>query len=217
MPIAGVGLKLGNQPTFVMLLNELKIIEIFCQLDDFAKECKKIVDVKLIGSSSSQSVHKPGISDLEMACIELRYHLSGYKCFQYYYQHAVDKGPLKSLLSQAPGYNRFVQLKPRILPLMILYLNLCHPTALVMCHSRRIYSHKVFSEQVRRGKICAGWFYGFKLFLVVNVFGEIIKVMFTTGNVADSNTEHMLKLLTNSKVRYLSTEGLSIKKYLNSY
>ncbi|HMR85511.1 MAG TPA: transposase, partial [Niabella sp.] len=119
---------------------------------------------------------------------------------------------LKSLLSQAPGYNRFVQLKPRILPLMILYLNLCHPTALVVCHSRRIYSHKVFSEQVRRGNICAGWFYGFKLFLVINVFGEIIKVMFTIGNMADSNTEHMLKLLTNSKVRYLSTEGFINQK-----
>ncbi|MFT4092586.1 MAG: IS982 family transposase, partial [Niabella sp.] len=216
-------LKLGNQPTHAMLLNELKIIEIFCQLDDFVKGCEKIVDGKLIGSSSAQSVHKPGISDSEMACIELLYHLSGYKCFQYYYQQAVERGPLKALFPLAPSYNRFVQLKPRILPLTILYLNLCRigwlcglyyadATALRVCHNLRISSNKVFAGKARRGKTSTGWFYGFKLFLVVNAFGEIIKVMFTTGNIADNNTEHMLKLFGNLKGQLFADKGFINQK-----
>lgn len=214
---------LGNQPTHAMLINELKVIEIFCQIDDFVKQCEKIVDGKLIGKNSPQSVHKPGISDSEMACIELLYHLSGYKCFQYYYQQTVERGPLKAYFPKAPSYSRFVQLKPRILPLMILYLNLCRvgwlcglyyadATSLAVCHNRRISGNKVFLGKARRGKTSMGWFYGFKLFLVVNVFGEIIRVMFTTGNVADNNTEHMLKFFGKLQGQVFADRGFINQK-----
>lgn len=210
MKKAAWALKLGNQPAHAMIINYIKVIEIFCSLDDFVKACEKTVDGKLIGKLSPQSVHTPGLCDSEIACVELLYHLSGYKCFQYYYQQAVEQGPLKDYFPKAPSYNRFVQLKPRVLPLMILYLNLCRvgwlcglyyadATSIAICHNRRIGSNRVFFGKARRGKTSMGWFYGFKLFLVVNVYGEIIKVMFATGNVADNNTEHMLKLFNKLK------------------
>ncbi|MDA3616887.1 transposase, partial [Polluticaenibacter yanchengensis] len=172
-----MGLKLGNQPTHTMLLNELKIIEIFCQLDDFTEKCEQILEGKLIGKQSPYSVNKPGISHSEIVCIEILYHLSGYKCFQYYYEQTVKNGALKSYFPSAPSYSRFVQLKPRVLPLIILYLNLCRvgwlcnlyytdSTSLSVCHNRRIYNNKVFYGKAKRGKTSTGWFYGFKLFLV---------------------------------------------------
>jgi hypothetical protein len=188
-----------------MIINPLKVIQIFCELDDFVNAVENFVGHKQIGSSSPQSVHRPAISLSEMMCIEVMYHLSGYKCFQYYYQQQVEQGALKSYFPAAPGYNRFVQLKPRMLPVLIMYLNCCRigqlcgvyyadTTRIIACHNRRIQSNRVFRGKAKRGKSSVGWFYGFKLFLVVNAFGEIINVVFTTGNVADNNTDHLLKL-----------------------
>ena len=95
----------------------------------------------------------------------------------------------------------FVQLKPRILSLMIFYLQCCRlgwhcglyyadSTSIAVCHNRRIQSNKVFFGKAMRGKTSTGWFYGFKLFLVVNAFGEIIHVMFTGANIADNNIQN---------------------------
>ena len=54
-----------------------------------------------------------------------------------------------------------------------------------MCHNRRIGSHKVMAEFAARGKTSMGWFYGFKLHLVINDQGELLKVKITAGNVDD--------------------------------
>jgi len=196
--------------THAMLINPLKVIEMFCEMDDFVKSVEKFLEGKILGSSSPHAVNEPDISLSEMMCIEALYHLSGYKCFQYYYHHAVEQGPLRSYFPSAPSYRRFVQLKPRILPLMILFVNSCRigqlcgiyyadSTSLAVCHNRRINSNKVFKGKATRGKTSVGWFYGFKLFLVVNAFGEVIKVMFTAANLADNNIHQMMKLFDKLK------------------
>ena len=41
-------------------------------------------------------------------------------------------------------------------------------TPLKVCHNKRIHSHNVFKIWVARGKNSTGWFYGFKLHLVIN-------------------------------------------------
>ena len=73
--------------THAMIIDELKVIQIFCEPDDFVNSCEKIVGCKLTGSKSPHSVNEPGITNADMVCIELLYHLSAYKCFHYYYQH----------------------------------------------------------------------------------------------------------------------------------
>jgi hypothetical protein len=201
-----------------MLLNELKLIEIFCEIDDFVLACEKMCSTKLIGSNSPQSVNKPSITYAEMLCIEILYHHSGYKCFQYYYEQVVLKGALKTYFPKAPSYNRSVQLKPRIVMLVILYLQCCRlghlcglyyagSTSLSVCNNRRIHSHKVFKMQAVRGKTSTGWFYGFKLFLVVDAFGQIVKVAFTTANTADNNLKQMLKLFGNLQGLVFADKG----------
>ena len=52
-------------------------------------------------------------------------------------------------------------------------------TALTVCHNRRICQHKVFAGLAQRGKPSLGWFYGFKLHLVVNDRGELVSVQLT--------------------------------------
>ncbi|UVS61131.1 MULTISPECIES: transposase [Nitrosomonas] len=54
-----------------------------------------------------------------------------------------------------------------------------------MCHNRRIGPHKVMAEFAARGKTSVGWFYGFKLHLVINDQGELLGVKITAGNVDD--------------------------------
>ncbi len=204
-----------------MIINPLKVIQIFCELDDFINAVEKFMGHKLIGSSSPQSVHRPDISLSEMMCIEILYHLSGYKCFQYYYEQMVEQGALKSYFPSAPSYSRFVQLKPRMLPLIVMYLNCCRlgqlcgvyyadSTRIAVCHNRRIRRNRVFYGKARQGRSSIGWFYGFKLFLVVNAFGQIIKVLFTTGNVADNNTDHLLRLFDKLKGWVFADKGFIV-------
>lgn len=140
-----------------------------------------------------------------MMTIELLCHLSGYKCLEYYYCNEVQKGALHSYFPAAPSHDSFVQLKLRIVTLMILHLHYCRlgalcgvyyadSTSIVVCNNRRIHSHRVFRGKAARGRSSTGWFFGFKRFLVVNAFGQTVRVAFTPGNAADNNTRRLIKL-----------------------
>ena len=41
-------------------------------------------------------------------------------------------------------------------------------TKLEVCHNKRIYRNKVFKNIANRRKTSTGWFYGFKLHLIIN-------------------------------------------------
>ena len=58
-------------------------------------------------------------------------------------------------------------------------------TSLAVCRTPRIGQHRVFRVDARRGKTSVGWFYGFKLHLVVNDRGELLAFCLTPGNVDD--------------------------------
>ena len=93
------------------------------------------------------------------------------------------------------SYTRFVALIPTALMPMCIYLHtrrgedtgiaFIDSTSLVVCDNRRIHSHKVFKKVARRGQTSMGWFYGFKLHLVVNDRGELLAFQITPGNVDD--------------------------------
>ena len=59
------------------------------------------------------------------------------------------------------------------------------PAIIKVCHNKRIPRHKVFAGIATRGKTTMGWFYGFKLHLIVNDQGEILACRLTPGNVDD--------------------------------
>ena len=58
-------------------------------------------------------------------------------------------------------------------------------TAIKVCHNKRIFNHKVFSGIAQRGKSTMGYFFGFKLHLIVNDKGEILNSVITPGYVDD--------------------------------
>jgi hypothetical protein len=134
------------------------------------------------------------------------YHLSGYKCFEYYYRQVIKKSN-ESYFPKAPSYERFLTLLSRCYSLMWLWsLHCCVKASrtglyiidskrLEVCHLKREHQHRVFSTTARKGKSSTGWFYGFKLHLVINDRGQIVNWTITAGNVADNNAALLQQLL----------------------
>src|SRR3989338_11427967 len=70
-------------------------------------------------------------------------------------------------------------------------------TTLLVCHNKRIYRNKVFKGIAERSKSTMGWFYGFKLHIVINHQGELMSFCLTKGNVDDRAV--VRKLMANLK------------------
>ncbi|MDD5275688.1 MAG: transposase, partial [Methylovulum sp.] len=58
-------------------------------------------------------------------------------------------------------------------------------TPLCVCENIRIPRHKTFDGVVGRGKSSTGWFFGFKLLLVVNERGGLVSFYLTSSNEDD--------------------------------
>jgi hypothetical protein len=89
-------------------------------------------------------------------------------------------------------------------------------TSLKVCDNHRIRSNKVFKDIAKRGKSSLGWFYGFKLHLVINDAGEILSFFLTTGNTDDRNStvvEHICQGITGNS---LVTGAISQKPCLRA-
>ena len=130
----------------------------------------------------------------EVMSIVIWFHMKRYRDFKTYYQEYVQVS-LKDEFPQLLSYGRFVELMSRAaIPLLAYMQARCagqtglayiDATALKVCHNRRIPRHKVFKDIAPRGKTSLGWFYGFKLHLVVNECGGIVNFAITPGNVDD--------------------------------
>ena len=58
-------------------------------------------------------------------------------------------------------------------------------TPLCVCKNIRIPRHKTVKDVTERGKSSTGWFYGFKLHLIVDDCGKILSFSISRGNVDD--------------------------------
>jgi len=133
----------------------------------------------------------------EIMTIVIHFHQSQYRNFKAYYTEHVSK-QLNSEFPALVSYNRFVELMPRVqLPLLAYFIycrgkcsgiSFVDSTPIKVCHNLRIPRHKVFSGLAGRGKSSTGWFYGFKLHLIVNDQGEILSL----GLVDDIGCDYYL-------------------------
>ncbi|QNF31387.1 IS982 family transposase (plasmid) [Adhaeribacter swui] len=195
---------------------EKKLIELFIALDDFclalyAWQAKQVPIRKV-------SVHKPVMSDSELLTILVFYQFSGYKCFEYYYHELLAK-ELYSYFPYQVSYERFVARIPRLLPGLYVFLKwrtlLSQRTGtyfidskkLPICDNHRIHQNQVFGQLATRGKSSTGWFFGFKLHLVINQYGEVVNFLFTPANVADNNQQVLLAQLQGLKGKCYGDRG----------
>lgn len=70
-------------------------------------------------------------------------------------------------------------------------------TVLRVCHNKRIKRNKVFKGIAEVGKSTMGWFFGFKLHLIINDKGEILSFYLSKGNVDDRNAKAITTMTQN--------------------
>lgn len=173
-----------------------ELLAIFCDVDDFCKAYEEYCEKHLL-MDKNQIVPKTSMYLSEIMTIVIYFHLSNYRTFKWYYNKFVCK-TLKSYFPKLVSYNRFVEIMKMTIVPLTLYLinygfgkstgiNFVDSTPIEVCDNHRIYSHKVFKGLAQRGKSSTGWFYGFKLHLVINDKGEILSFCLTSGNVDDRN------------------------------
>lgn len=85
-------------------------------------------------------------------------------------------------------------------------------TILKACHIKREKQHRVFEGLAAKAKSTMGWFFGFKLHLVVNDQGELMAFKVTAGNVDDRNP--VLDLMQNLVGKVFGDKGY-ISKFLS--
>lgn len=189
----------------------ITLIAIFCDIHDFCKEFEPKWQAFLLEHQSNRigepkrRNRAPNLSLCEAMAVVVMFHQMRYRTFKDYYHQFVIRD-LKKYFPSICSYSRFVHLmKTCIFPLFVFSqgclgactgISFIDSTILTVCHSRRIHSHRVFKKLAKRGKTSTGWFYGFKLHLIINDRGEILAYMLTAGNVDDRQpVPHLAKSL----------------------
>jgi hypothetical protein len=171
------------------------LLELFCDVDDFCQAFLPILSQRLLSSGAQQRQRSRSLTVSEIMTILIAFHQSHYRDFKAYYLEQV----VKYWHSEFPGlvsYTRFVEYIPSTLVPLIVYLrtgclgqcsgiSFIDSTSLDVCLNQRIHVHKVFAGLAGRGKTSTGWFFGFKLHLIVNDQGELLQFCISPGNVDD--------------------------------
>ena len=175
----------------------MNMITLFCEIDDFFLAYEKWMATHCLPEATpTETRGRPrNLHPSEVMTILIAFHQSNYRTFKHFYlKHACVywRAEFPHLVS----YTRFVQLKKEVLALLGLYLTTtlgdCSGVSFVdstrrprVCDNKRISSHRVFADVAERSKTSMGWFYGFKLHLIINDTGELLDVALTPGNIDD--------------------------------
>jgi hypothetical protein len=172
----------------------MDILTVFCEIDDFCNEFEPRFNQMLIGDGKRRR-NKPGAMALsEVMTIMVMFHLSGFRNLKTFYNGFVCRY-LTREFPQLSSYNRFVEReRDALIPLWCLLhlrrgsctgISFVDATTLKVCQNLRIPRHKVCAGSAGRGKTSVGWFYGFKLHLIINDQGELLSCYLTAGNTDD--------------------------------
>lgn len=145
----------------------MSLEELFCDVDDFCQWFLPHWHRQLLMDGSRQRRRPSRLTVSEMMTVLIYFHQAQYRHFKAFYWLHLSRhcrGEFPNLLSD----HRFVALIPQVLMPLCIDLHtrrgkdsgiaFVDSTARVVCHNRRIYSHKVFKQVARRGKTSIGWF-----------------------------------------------------------
>jgi len=179
------------------MLSDAKITEIYFIIDEFHKNFQKVIsDHSLTQNSSKRPRNRAfNLSQSEVMTILVLFHYGSFKNLKHFYLHYLQKH-LRNEFPQTVSYNRFVELqKKAIIPLAIFLktvalgkctgISFIDSTPIRVCHIKREKQHKTFKGIAQKGQCSIGWFFGFKLHLIINDKGEILDFIITQGNVDD--------------------------------
>ena len=174
----------------------MSIVSLFCQIHDFFIMYETHLATQCLPSQTTteRRGRRRSLHASEVMTILIAFHESNYRTLKHFYEKHVCvywSSEFPNLVS----YPRFVQFQQEVLTLLTLYLytrlgrcsgiSFVDSTPLPVCDNRRISAHRVFIANAGRGKNSMGWFYGFKLHIVINDAGELLSFSFTPANTDD--------------------------------
>jgi hypothetical protein len=174
--------------------NEEMLTELFVDIDDFCIEFSATQKQhRFMLPAQGFEEEKSKLHKSEIMTIVTYFHLSGMRNFKYFYEQFS-----KEFIEEFPNlvsYQRIVELMKTVTFHLFAYLiknkgkpsgiSFIDSTKIQVCGNKRIKRNKVFAGMAKQGKSTMGWFYGFKLHLIINDQGEIINFHVTAGNVDD--------------------------------
>lgn len=201
-----------------MNFTDSKITEIYFLVDEFAKEFEKEICKHVIGNPSKRP---PTMSTSEVMTIMILFHDKGYKCMKHFYIQYVQKH-LTQMFPKTVSYNRFTELMQSVNLPLALFLQTCcmgentgisfmDSTPIRVCKNKRMSRNKVFKDLAQIGKSTMGFFFGFKLHLVINEKGELLNFVITPGNVDDRDPLKDKRFVAKLKGKLFADKG-----YINS-
>ena len=172
----------------------MSLTELFCEVDDFCQRFEPQWQAYRLDEGQRQRQRRGHLTLSETMTLLIHFHQSAYRNFKHYYTDYVAVH-LRAAFPTLISYSRFVGRLGEALGPLCAYLStrkapptglaFVDATALAVCDNRRIRSHRVFEGLAARGKTSMGWFYGFKLHLIINDQGGLLAYQLTAGNTDD--------------------------------
>ena len=185
-------LKFKHIHLYPMTLSDNKITEIFYLVDEFCLSFEKTIQKHLIGNKPKRT---PKMSCSEVITIMVLFHSGGFRNMKHFYLYYVQKH-MSHLFPNTVSYNRFLELMQSATFPMSIFLKSCcmgegtgisfiDSTPVRVCKYKRIDRNKVFAGLAQIGKSTMGYFFGFKLHIVINNKVELLNFVITPGNTDD--------------------------------
>lgn len=203
----------------------MELVTLFYLIDEFCKEYEPAWQQSLLDSGIRQRRSRSRLSLAEILTIIIFFHTSGYRMFKWYYEKEIQGATFAGgCFPRAVSYTRFLELMAAsVVPLGHCLLWLCglsartgiqfiDSTSIVVCSNLRINRHKVFAGSAARGHTSEGWFFGFKLHIIVNDRGELLAVRITPGNVSDANKSVVMGLTRGLQGKLFGDKGYLSKE-----
>ena len=199
-------------------MDEIQIIGLFCLVDDFVKRFELLCSQKQLAYRKKKIRTRSCRTSLsEVMTILILFHRSNYRTFKHCYLKEM-KIKWAHLFPNLVKYPRFVQLISEAFFPMFCFvkehqgkwtdLQFVDSTVLTCCHVKRASSHRTFRNSARWGKTTTGYFFGFKLHLVINQHAEIVAFRLTAGD----NRKPVLAMVQRVKSKLFADRGYISEK-----
>jgi hypothetical protein len=178
----------------------INLIELFCHVDDFCQRFMPMYEKTLL--EQRVKYRKPrqcSLSYSEIITIILYFYQSKHRHFKHYYLNYVCTH-LKQDFPHLVSYNRFIELKNRVVIPMCAYLQstfspsgeINFVDSTLGCCSTPVLKfviivglHDIKHLVILLNVAKQDWFYGFKLHIIINDEGELINCFISSGNLDD--------------------------------
>ena len=174
-------------------------LQLFCIVDELVRVI--LTQTLFLEKSGKTSGRPHNLTISEAVTISLYRFLFPWTDFKHYYSFV--KNYHDKDFDDLPHYDNMLTQQKQLLPFFIQLLGVLiainraafknksmrimfiDASPLPVCVNKRIFNHKVAKKAAKRGKSSMGWFFGFKLHILIDEGGNLLGVTITPGNVDD--------------------------------